>query len=36
LPNLQIKQPTFLTPRVVITNMDTDHVRASLVHMAKR
>jgi hypothetical protein len=36
VPNLQINQPTFLTPRVVITNMDTDHVRASLVHMAKR
>ncbi|VTU46160.1 hypothetical protein [Variovorax sp. PBL-E5] len=36
LPNLQIKKPTLLTPRVVITNMDTDHVRTSLVHMTKR
>ncbi|CAN7754080.1 MULTISPECIES: hypothetical protein [unclassified Variovorax] len=36
VPNLQISQPTFLTPRVVIANMDTEHIRASLVHMAKR
>lgn len=36
LPNLQINQPTVLTPSVVITNMETDHVRASLVHMARR
>lgn len=36
LPNLQINQPSVLTPRVVISNMDTYHIRASLVHMAKR
>ncbi len=36
LPNLQINQPTFLTPRVAITNLDTDHVRAALVRMARR
>jgi len=36
LPNLQINQPMVLTPRVVITNMDTDHIRVSLVLMAKR
>lgn len=36
LPNLEINQPTFLTPRVAITNLDTDHVRAALVHMVKR
>jgi hypothetical protein len=36
LPNLEINQPTFLTPRVVITNMDSDHVRAALAHMVKR
>ena len=35
-PNLQISQPTFLTPRVAIANMDTEHIRASLLHMAKR
>ena len=36
LPNLQINQPTFLTPRVAITNLDTDHIRSSLVRMASR
>ena len=36
LPNLQINQPTFLTPRVAITNMNTDHIRAALVRMASR
>lgn len=36
LPNLQISQPTLLTPRVVITNMDAEPIRASLMHMAKR
>lgn len=36
LPNLQINQPMVLTPRVVITDMDTDRIRASLVQMAKR
>ncbi len=35
-PNLQISQPTFLTPRVTITNMDAEHIRASLMHMARR
>ena len=36
LPNLQINQPTYLTPRVAITNLDTDHIRASLVRMTRR
>ena len=36
LPDLQINQPMFITPQVVITDMDTDQIRAALVHMAKR
>lgn len=35
LPDLDIEQPMFLTSRVAITNMDPDHMRASLVHAAK-
>lgn len=36
LPDLDIERPMFMTSLVAITNMDPDHVRASLVHMAKR
>ena len=36
LPNLQINQPTLPTARVAITNLDTDHIRASLVRMTRR
>ena len=36
LPNLQINQPTLLTPRVAITNLNTDHIRAALVCMTSR
>ena len=38
LPDLDIdiEQPMFMTSRVAITSMDPDHMRASLVHMAKQ
>jgi hypothetical protein len=36
LPDLELSAPAILTPRVVITNMNLDHIRASLVQMVKR
>ena len=36
LPGLEFSAPAVLTPRVVITNMNLDHIRASLVQMVKR
>jgi hypothetical protein len=36
LPDLDIGRPMFMTSRVAITNFDPDHLRASLVRMAKR
>ena len=36
LPDLDFERPMFMTSRVVITDFDPDHMRASLVRMAKR
>lgn len=36
LPDLDIEQPVFMTPRVVITDMDPDRLRAALLRMAER
>lgn len=36
LPDLDLERPIFISSRVVITNMNPDHVRASLVRMAGR
>jgi hypothetical protein len=36
LPDLDIERPMFMTSRVAITSMDPEHMRASLVHMAKQ
>ncbi|WP_268977830.1 hypothetical protein [Variovorax paradoxus] len=36
MPDLELDAPMFLTPRVVITNMDVAHIRASLARMARR
>ena len=35
LPDLAMERPLFMTSRVTVTNMDPDHVRASLLHMAE-
>ena len=35
LPDLDIPQPMFMTTRVVITDMDPDHLRAALVRLTK-
>jgi hypothetical protein len=34
-PDLQIDRPMFISARVVITDMDTDHVRAALVRLVQ-
>lgn len=36
LPDLDLERPIFMSSRVVITNMNPDHVRASLVRMTGR
>ncbi len=36
LPDIEIDQPMFLTPQVVITNMDPGNIRAALARMANR
>jgi len=36
LPDLEIGQPMVMTSRVVITNMESETIRAALVRMAKR
>jgi hypothetical protein len=36
LPDLEIDQPMFVTPRVAMTGMEPSQIRASLVRMAKR
>lgn len=35
IPDLELQAPTFLTPRVVITNADEALLHASLVHMVR-
>lgn len=36
IPDLELNKPSILTPRVVISNMDTAHLRASLEHLVRQ
>ena len=36
LPDIEIDQPMFMTPKVVVTNIDPVQIRAALARMANR